>query len=68
VALVKQALTELLNLVNSSDGYDAGVADRLQFLSKQISLLLMKQKRYSCVNISIAFRFFAVNNCLRDTI
>jgi hypothetical protein len=30
----------------------ADVADRLQFLSKQISLLLMKQKRYSCVIIS----------------
>jgi hypothetical protein len=57
VALVEQALTELHNLVNDSDDYDADVADRLQFLSEQISLLFMKQKRYSCEIISIAFRF-----------
>jgi hypothetical protein len=51
VALVEQALTELHNLVNDSDEYDADVADRLQFLSEQISLLFMKQKRYSYVFI-----------------
>jgi hypothetical protein len=72
VALVEQVLTELHNLVNDSGDYDADVADRLQFLSEQISLLFMKQKRYSCVNISIAFRFFAVSlsvyNRLRDSI
>jgi hypothetical protein len=54
VALVEQALTELHNLVNDSDEYDADVADRLQFLSEQISLLFMKQKRYSYVFISVA--------------
>jgi hypothetical protein len=72
VALVEHALTELHNLVNDSDDYDADVADRLQFLWEQISLLFMKQKRYSCEIISIAFRFFAVSlsvyNRLRDTV
>jgi hypothetical protein len=72
VALVEQALTELHNLVNDNDDYDADVADRLQFLSEQISLLFTKQKRYSCLIISIAFRFFAVSlsvyNRLRDTV
>jgi hypothetical protein len=72
VALVEQALTELHNLVNYSDEYDADVADRLQFLSEQISLLFMKQKRYSYVFISVAFRFFAVPlsvyNRLRDIV
>jgi hypothetical protein len=72
VALVEQALTELHNLVNDSDEYDADVADRLQFLSEQIILLFMKQKRYSYVIISVAFRFFAVSlsvyNRLRGTV
>jgi hypothetical protein len=72
VALFEQALTDLHNLVNDSDEYDADVAGRLQLLSEQICLLFMKQKRYSCVFISIAFRFFAVSlfvyNCLRDTV
>jgi hypothetical protein len=72
VALVEQALTELHNLMNDSDEYDADVADRLQFLSEQISLLFMKQKRYSYVFISVAFSFFAVSlsvyNRLRDTV
>jgi hypothetical protein len=36
VALVEQALTELHNLVNDSDGYDADVADRLQFYRSRL--------------------------------
>jgi hypothetical protein len=37
VALVDQALTELHNLVNDSDDYDADAAGRLQFLSQPFS-------------------------------
>jgi hypothetical protein len=72
VALVEQALTELHNLVNDSGDYDADAADRLQFLSEQFSLFFKKQKRYSCVIISIAFRFFfavsSAYNRLRDMV
>ena len=61
IEVVKQDISDLMQMITDSDDYGADLLARLSFLSEQISLLFASKMKYSADMLCIAFRFFAAS-------